>query len=589
MLRIMALHSFKANLSHLRLALRRRPSLKVLPLFLVISLIPFGYGFTPYGQKAAVMSLIVIAYSCIGIGYFQLCHATFAHRARVRRCFLRTIESFYALPLAWLLSMLGLWAFGLCAYTSLSVFYGWPTVPDSIAQYAHARLLSQGYLTAPALPFPEFFPSDLAMQENGKWFSQYPLGHLLLLAGGHVLGAPWLINPLLGACTVAAVYLLAREVFQDARLARLSALLTSFCPLMLFMASEAMNHATALFFITLFMGSFLRAFRRESFAWAVLAGISLGACFITRPLTAVALSLPFIGLGLARLYENRRYWRLILVMLMAFLAPFSAQLYLNDITTGDPLVFAYMRNPIQLAYYRYGFSDWIASAEALMRPNVNTPMKALGHVSNDLINFNLQLFRWAFPGLAFFMVALCLGMKRRPIRLMLASILSLVVAYMPYSYQSWCFGPRFMHELLGPLLVLTAWGILRTPACLRMVFGTRIRLREIRFQLPLFILCVAMLGLPAWHTSFSRMMDNCWQLTEIDPAVIDRHFPDHALVFMNLNGNYNKMRSFYPYFPNSRVIYAKDLGMEKNRQLMEYYADRAVFLAEENGRVTRLR
>ncbi len=174
---------------------------------------------------------------------------------------------------------------------SFIVFNHIPHVEDSVAQTFHAKILLLGKLTAPSPQVPEFFYVDLVIN-NGKWYSIYLPGHSLLLMFGWLVGAPWIINPILGSLAAILLYLIAREMF-DERTARLAGLLGTLSPFMIFMSSEFMNHATALFFTEVFILGFVRMMSRQKAGYGLLAGFALGYVLLIRPLTAVSVGVPF--------------------------------------------------------------------------------------------------------------------------------------------------------------------------------------------------------------------------------------------------------------------------------------------------------
>ena len=91
-----------------------------------------------------------------------------------------------------------LWVFVLTNVISWFVFDHIPHVQDTVAQLFQAKLFAAGKLYLPSPPLPQFF--DLMHVINdGRWYSQYPPGHPLLLLLGVLIHAPWIINPLLGA------------------------------------------------------------------------------------------------------------------------------------------------------------------------------------------------------------------------------------------------------------------------------------------------------------------------------------------------------------------------------------------------------
>jgi hypothetical protein len=126
-------------------------------------------------------------------------------------------------------------AFGvLAASLSQLLFGGVPHIQDSAAQFIHAKVFAQGMLTAPSPEPRDFFLTPLMIDRAGRWYSQFPPGHTALLALGHLAGAPWLVNPLLGSLCVPAVYALAREIHGRGA-ARAAARLLMVCPIVVVM------------------------------------------------------------------------------------------------------------------------------------------------------------------------------------------------------------------------------------------------------------------------------------------------------------------------------------------------------------------
>ncbi|MDE3038812.1 MAG: hypothetical protein KGJ21_10250, partial [Pseudomonadota bacterium] len=144
-------------------------------------------------------------------------------------------------------------------------FHFYPIYTDTEGQYIHAKYIAMGHLYWPAPPPPlsRFFYLPMSVDDHGKWYSQYQPLHVLLLALGHDLSAPWMVNPTEGALTLVATYMLARRI-TDEQTARLSALLMLGCQLILFMSSEYMNHASALLFATLFLWGYAETLHAQA-------------------------------------------------------------------------------------------------------------------------------------------------------------------------------------------------------------------------------------------------------------------------------------------------------------------------------------
>ena len=81
-----------------------------------------------------------------------------------------------------------------------------------------ANFFASGAITLP-LPadagFCQIFGILGKRQALGHWCGMYPPGWPALLVPGVWLGAPWLVNPLLGALLVVAIAELGRDLFAD--------------------------------------------------------------------------------------------------------------------------------------------------------------------------------------------------------------------------------------------------------------------------------------------------------------------------------------------------------------------------------------
>ncbi len=154
-------------------------------------------------------------------------------------------------------------SFLVTALAARIVFEGRPNMIDALAQLTHARFLAEGpwgTLGGPAdLPVAFFHLQNTVLTEAG-WFSQYPPGHVVLLALGLAAGAVWLVGPLLNAGTAAlSVLLFVRLLPERPTLARGAGLLVGVSPMLVAHAATYMNHASAAFFGVLALYAAVRA------------------------------------------------------------------------------------------------------------------------------------------------------------------------------------------------------------------------------------------------------------------------------------------------------------------------------------------
>lgn len=341
-----------------------------------------------------------------------------------------------ALLVALLLSLLAV---------SRYVFRGRPHLVDSIAQLFQARIFASGALAAPPPALPEFFTTQQMLIDATGWYAQYPPGHSAILAVGYMLGAVWLVPVLLSVGTAGLIYLFSARVFGKPT-ALVALALTLVCPFFLFMGASFMNHVSALFFVALFLYLFATWEARRSVAVATLAGAALGAAFLSRPLTAVAIGAVFAVIAIRS--GGRAVWRSYGSAAVACLAISSAYFLFNAATTGDPLLPGYVK--LWGADHGLGFhvTPW---------GQLHTPLAGLRNELLDLSLLNLSLFEWPLPALLPIGLGFALGWLRSDWdRRLLAAFLAIPAAYFFYWHRDAFLGPRFLYSGVVMLLPLTA-------------------------------------------------------------------------------------------------------------------------------------
>jgi hypothetical protein len=439
------------------------------------------------------------------------------------------------------------------------VFERIPHIVDSIAQLFHAKIFVMGRLTVPSPPMPEFFEL-LHMINNGQWYSQFPPGHSFLLAIGVLVGAPWLINPLLASAAVVLIYLTGREMYDEIT-ARVSAILMLLSPFVLFMAGEMMNHTSAMFFFTLFFFAFVKVFKTRRAAWSLLAGLAIGWLLCIRPYTAVALTLPPLIYGAVMVLKEPRPWRNAALLCMGGASLFIALLLTyNYLTNGSPFAFGYQTLWGSSVLPGFGHAAW---------GEPHTIEKGTVQTLDNLLGLQVFLFQWPVPSLIPLALFLLAGKWNRWDAILLASFLSLVVAYFLYWFQHWLYGPRFLFEATPALVFLTARGLKRVPEFVAKFSG-----RDAPAGLwygrtgGVLIVCIV-LGLA---TNLPGLVRDYRGYAHVNRRVLDtveRMRLDSAVVFTR--SNYGSV--FFANSPDlkSGVIYVRDLGEEKNRRLMALF------------------
>jgi len=340
-----------------------------------------------------------------------------------------------------------------------------PLLIDSIIQLFQAKIFAGGNTWVPAPEHEGFFTTQHMVSDAGRWYSQYPPGHAAALAVGVLAGVSWLVPIVLSLGTAWLITATTRRLFGEST-ARVALLLTLLAPFFWFMGASYMNHVSALFFTALFFWCFVRwsgtdasdrteqttatpldAAALGSFWWLAGAGVALGAAFLSRPLTAVA-----IGAGLAipavRI-AGRRWWLAGLVGTLGVASLACFYFVYNAATTGDPLTAGYLRQ--WGAAHELGFhvSPW---------GDLHTPLTGLRNELVDLGLLQSFLFEWPIPALWPLAIVLAAGWSTsRWEGRLLGAFFAIPAAYFFYWHRDAFLGPRYLYEGLTFLIPLLAF------------------------------------------------------------------------------------------------------------------------------------
>lgn len=451
---------------------------------------------------------------------------------------------------------------------SLLVFEHMPHVQDSTAQLFQARIFASGRLYLVSPRFPGFFDFNHVIN-NGQWYSQYPFLHSLLIAPFALVGVPWIANPVLGSLTVPVIYLLGREVYSE-RTGRLAGLLACLSPFVLCMSSEFMNGASALLFSTLFVLFYFRTLNRGKWRHALLSGVFIGMVVNVRPLTALAVSVPFVAHGVYRMVrEPGRMVPRFALALAAAGAVGSLTLVYNWLANGDPMLFGYVVKWGEGHEIGFGKSGW---------GDQHTPMRGLVNTGNDMNALNRYLFEWPMAALLPLLMLFAAGTKDRRDWLLLGCLFSLSGAYFFYWFHNICLGPRFIYEASGCVLILTVRGAERLASFLQRVFRVDSGdVKDGRFVgrlWPVLTLLMLVLGLPP-------LLQEYHGYGGVRPTTqrsVRRAGIGNAVVFLHhLSHGFNANRLDL----TGDIVYAKDFGL-LNSALTLAYPGREYWYANED-------
>lgn len=344
---------------------------------------------------------------------------------------------------------------------SLTVAFSWavldgkPNMIDAMAQALHARFLAEGHLAGPADDWNAFWHIQNTIITAKGWVSQYPPGHVLLLAAGMLLGVPWLIGPLLAGACVFFTSLVAERTLADRQTARMAAILCALSPFIIFVGASYLNHVPTAALLAAAVYCVLRA-RSDGVRWALVAGLLAGLAVTMRPLTSVAI---VSGAALAAWFEPELGWRVAVrrtarlgfAGVLGALVPIALLLWYNAYFFGSPLTFGYNVALGPRMGVGFGIDPW---------GNAYGAREALGYTSSDLVTLGVTLLET--PLSAVVLVGLYFVAVRRLSvgeRVLAAWALVPVLANALYWHHGIYMGPRMLYE------AAPAWVALFAAAC----------------------------------------------------------------------------------------------------------------------------
>jgi hypothetical protein len=353
---------------------------------------------------------------------------------------------------------------------------GVPDVPDELGYLHQARTFADGYLAAPSPPAREFFYVSWGVHDRDQWYAVFPPGYGVLLAGGQLLGAPHLVNPVLGALLALVIWALAKHVFAgDGVPARLAVLLYlgSWFRLMntgSFMSHPAAALLAAVAVLATWRGVIQAPARRGAF-WACAAGISLAYLGATRQLDAIVIAVALVPAVTWALWRRpgATVRRLALAALCG-LPLVAAYLGYNHALTGSALLPPQQRYMMlkekQGDCFRLGFGPGVGECPITQGAHFGKEGFAPRHAAHNtqlrLAAWLAYTFAWAplamLPVLAMGFGAWRGGAEARRRALFAAIFATTIGLYALFFYHGVAYGARFYFVAFPFVAILAAAG-----------------------------------------------------------------------------------------------------------------------------------
>lgn len=493
-------------------------------------------------------------------------------------------------PLRWFLPVATLLAAILPAAIRCWVLQGGSVADDEAVYRFSSELVASGRLTAPSHPLKLFFDHPF-MVNDGRMFSQYFLGWPAIMALGVPFGATGYVNSLVSAATVPALYELLKGVVGVAW-ARLGVLVFLTSPMIQVAAATEMSHTAAFGSLVYAMWFVSLALRGGGRGTHFGFGLSLAIAFFIRPLSAVAVALPWVLLWLSRQIARRE-----LVNLLWFCVPTVALaalfLFINAEQTGSPFGVAYQRA------WEYGVENGLRFSH--VRPHRVDATVMLGSgdlpelissVSNGLLRLNLSLFGWP---LSFAFLPLAIGLRRAACWWASAAVY-VVIHLWVFDAGIDTFGPTHWFEMALPVLVLSMLGCRRAAN-----WAEKVSPRHVALPRNLLLAFVAG-SLLLFSPYRLRAVGEIGAMTLRAPTAVARRGIHNAVIFVNrpwaatCNPDLRvPPRHFVlswpvndPDFEND-VIWANHLSVEQDRRLLATFPGRDGYISGWNAKTCELK
>jgi hypothetical protein len=469
-----------------------------------------------------------------------------------------------------------------------------PIVTDEFSHLLLADTLLHGRVANPTHAFWQHFES-LHILQQPHYVSSYFPGHALVLAAGILaLHSAW-AGVLAECAAFLAILYWALRGWMPSRWALFGVLLAA---LRFAIGSYWVNAYHGGFLPAaggaLIFGAFARLRKRASFSHGLVLGLGLAILAGTRPFEGLAFALPFVAM-LAWEFRTRFFAMAriaIPAVAVAGIAVAGLGVYFTHVT-GSPLVTAY-----QISQKTYGWPMGLAwtpppriehrhielaryyNYEIGEREKVDGPIDFV-----EYLTFRLQEY-WRFflgPALTVPLVMLGRVWKRRPV--LFAGLAGGLAAILLEGAAS----PHYLAPAAAVIVAILV-------ECCRHLQASRIQTVRVRLVplLPAAMALVLVLrigaataGLP--YTQKLNFQSWCCRvegnLNKARIAATLRQIPGDHLVFVKTKTDeLNLFQWIYneAEIDHSRIVWARDLGADRNQQLQAYFAARQVWLADPN-------
>src|SRR5829696_221820 len=126
-----------------------------------------------------------------------------------------------------------------------------------------------------------FYDRLLGVYVYRNWGMGYTVGAIYLLLGRNLLAVQF-FNAVVGAATAPVIFLCARQIFQNVRVAKVAALAVAFYPSLVLWSSQGLKDGPIVFLLALSMLATLKLGERLSARYVIILVLSMFAIFSLR-------------------------------------------------------------------------------------------------------------------------------------------------------------------------------------------------------------------------------------------------------------------------------------------------------------------
>lgn len=423
-----------------------------------------------------------------------------------------------------------------------------PAYAEGVVQLFQGRLLAMGKLAQPISFSREFFEFPLLNMDT-HWYSTLAPGQSFLLALGNKLGISWLINPVLGSLVLVTLYLLVNKVYGFAT-AMLATLFMIFSPLYLSLSASHLSHLPFILFFLLALLFYHNNLENPGKLYPILSGLCWGLAALTRPLSALAVALPFIVHLIRQSFFAKATIGLRmrpLFVLAGLIIPLGLLITYNQILPGNP--------------WRTGLN--------LLGKGLESPLQGLFYIMNNLWNFNEGLWGLVIPAFFLILIWVLVATQLEALDYLLLWTIFCLVAFNFLAYDT-------RLGLVNPLIIatplvaiLSARAIMSLPRAMTR-FGFSPQNIKPLLALGLSICCMVLLSVklpPLLHAGDSHR-HNLAQL-------IKEENPGKSIIFLPQKPYRKTFAHNRPDLSND-IIFARHLK-SYNRKLMREFPGRSYY------------